>query len=529
MKTSTPQRLRLALLGLACACATGLALSAHSQTITGTNQIAFTDFDTTIPPWSFGYFYSWNVPDAPPEPGTYVYNYAYTDPLPENATVVYRYEFDDAPYEGPVTTNAAGFGTGFGAPLNWNNDSSAFNSVELKDYLISWDARVEGLKPGQTTANCEFQIKLGTGTPALQKNIGYNPGSNWMHFSYTLDDGGYANNTTYVTFTNGLATGITQVEFAQNQHMPSDQFGFDTNNVVYLDNIKLQVLQYSGPPPPPPPVVPLSIVDWNMDDKGLWYGGAAGTNGGWSANNVKATYLLDQPSAGTGVGGSNALLFWMMNEIYATNSPLPAWAGGNGYFGGPANVANVSSPKLSDYQLSMDARVEGLDPASTVANFDFQVRFNTPTETLVRCDTSFSDIGSNWTHVTIKLNKAAVGEGSAASFATNYSQVSEIPVQVQLNNVVNQALWGYDTDNKVFLDNIKLDLLAVGLMPLSITAVGNNVVVTWPAPATGTTQLLSASTVNASYTEVLGATSPYTSPIAGVPKYFRTQWIPPAQ
>ena len=62
-----------------------------------------------------------------------------------------------------LATNAANsaFGTGFGMPLNWGFDSSVFNSLNLADYLLSFDARVAGLKPGQTTANCEMQFRLG--------------------------------------------------------------------------------------------------------------------------------------------------------------------------------------------------------------------------------------------------------------------------------------------------------------------------------------------------------------------------------
>ncbi len=526
MKAKSIQRLRVALLGLACACAAGFTVPAHAQ-ITGTNQIAFTDFDTSAPGWSFGYYYSWNVPDVPPEPGTYEYTTGYTDPLldPTNGPLVYRFAFTNTPYEGPVTTNAAGYGVGFGMPLNWTFDPAAFTSLELADYIISWDARVEGLKPGQTTANCEMQLKLKTGTPALQKNIGYNPGSNWTHFVYTLADGGFADGTTFTSFTNGIVTGITVVECAQNQHMPSDQFGFDEDNVVYLDNIKLEVLTYAGPPPPKVPLG--SILDWNFDDKPVWEAWSAGTIGGWSANGVKATYLIDPTNAVTGLGGSNAFMFWMINEIYATNSPLPNWAGGNGGLVGPGDYSYVTSGDLSDYLLSMDARAEGMAPDTTAVSFDFQTRFNTSTGTLARIDTTFTGVSSNWSRVSLLLNKGSIGEGSKTDFAANYLAVTEMPVQVQLNNVVQSSLWQFDGDNKIFLDNLKLERLVVGCPPLNVQKIGNNVVVTWAQPATGSAKLQSSTAVNGTYADVIGATSPYPTPISGAPKYFRTQWIAP--
>jgi hypothetical protein len=59
---------------------------------------------------------------------------------------------------------------------------------------------------------------------------------------------------------------------------------------------------------------------------------------------------------------------------------------------------------------------------------------------------------------------------------------------------------------------------ALSPVTLSITKVGNNVVLTWP---TGTLQ--HAGTVTGTYTNVLGATSPYTNAVSGTQGYFRVK------
>jgi hypothetical protein len=55
-------------------------------------------------------------------------------------------------------------------------------------------------------------------------------------------------------------------------------------------------------------------------------------------------------------------------------------------------------------------------------------------------------------------------------------------------------------------------------IPLAISLNGNDVTLTWANPAF---KLYSASAVNGTYTEVVGATSPYSTPISGNERYFR--------
>lgn len=539
MKTKLPQRLSATLLGLACACAAGFNTTVQAQRVpTGTNEIAFADFDLAIPGWDYGYFYSdGNIG------GGYTPNRFFADP-PDYTNYVFSYTFD--------TTVFAGFtswwGTGFGMPLPWINDPLAFNSLDLADYILSFDARVEGLDPGQATGNCDMEFRLGTpGSPAwaLVKQIRYNPGSNWTHFVFNLEQGNYISadgqpQTSYTTFTNGIAIGITDVRFNQNQPNPT-QFGPDADNAIYMDNIKLEVLQYAGPPPPPLPKVALPVFDYNWDDKLVWYAWNAFPGGtGWSQNANTASYWAINDAPDIGVGGSKAFAMAMDNSLIATDPPgVPQWAGGNVGAGGPADYTLVTSPDLKDYRLNIAARVDGLAEGQEETPVTVQLIINAPDDTLqppdedtnrdmlIRLNVDISGVRSNWQTFTPLLKDAAVNAGSVANFQTHFSKTDEIAFQFQIQNPHQLAVWGSDADNQIVIDDFKLERLVTATQPLTVEALGDKVVVSWDAPPTGTVKLLTGSTLQSINTEIVGATSPYTNAITGDMKFFRTQWVPP--
>src|SRR5690606_9166503 len=67
-----------------------------------------------------------------------------------------QYLFDLSWLEG-----RAGYGTGFGGPLfRPDPDPALFTSSNRVDYVFSFDARVEGLAEGVTSANLEMQVQL---------------------------------------------------------------------------------------------------------------------------------------------------------------------------------------------------------------------------------------------------------------------------------------------------------------------------------------------------------------------------------
>jgi hypothetical protein len=551
MKTRQTQRFSAALLGAVCACAAGLGTPAFAQrTPIGTNLISLSDFDNASPSGFYGYFYQ-NSGD--PQAGTYTTDRAFLDPIipMENGPYVFRYTFDNTPAEALEASNPGNYsyGTGFGAWQNlpWSYDRAVFNSTDLGDYILSWDARVEGLLPDQTNANCQMEFRLYSGNLILQKNIPYQPGSNWAHFVFHLDEGGYAEGTSYETFTNGISLnnpngGVTSLGMNQNQHRPHPQFGFDTDNAIFLDNLKLEVIQYEGPPPPPPPKVAYAIFDYNFDDKDVWWAWPSlpTTTAGWSQNANRGTYWAVRPAVGAGVDGTQGFAIAMDNTTLFNDPPgIPQWAGGNVASGGPCNYAYLNSPDLKDYQFNFQARAEGLAEGRENTPVVVQIYFNAPDDTLqppdansdrdmlLRLNVGVQGVTRDWQTYVISLKEGAVNAGTLANFQAHYSKVEEIQFQLQIQNPHQSAVWGIDADNLIFIDNFKLERLVTGTPPLHIEKVGANVVVTWGDPSTGSVKLYSGNSLDAINDEVVNATSPYTRAATGSPRFFRTQWVPP--
>lgn len=539
MKTRLPQKLSAALLSLACACAVGLNTTVHAQHVpNGTNEIAFADFDLAIPSSDYGYFYSDGSIG-----GTYTTDRFFSDP-PGLTNNVFRYTFDSTVFAG----FASWWGTGFGMPLPWGSDPLVFNSMDLADYILSFDARVEGLAADQTNANCQMELRLNSSaaspTRILQKNIPYQPGSNWTHFVFTLEAGSFAENTSYTTFTNGIVLGISGIEFNQNQDAPT-RFGPDADNAIYMDNIKLEVLQYAGPPPPPPPKVALPIFDYNFDDKALWFAWTAFPGGqGWSANANRASYWVVNPAVGAGVGGSQAYAMAMDNSTILTDPPgRPQWAGGNTGAGGPCDYSLLGSPDLKDYQIKFAARVEGLADFQETTPVTVQLHFRAPDDTLQPADADtdtdvllthnidVSGVSSNWQTFTVSLKDGAVNAGSLANFQTHRGNISVIDFQIQIQNPHQDTVWGTDANNQIIIDDFKLERLVVGCPPLSVTPSGSNVILTWaPLSALGYAKVQRAANITGPYDDVTGATnSPVTLPATNATGFFRTKWVPPTQ
>lgn len=537
MKAKLIQRPKAALLALACACAAGFTIPVHAQII-GTNQIAFNDFDAGGHSWSYGFAYQWGFPGTPPNGADYYQvDQDYTDPLldPTNGPVVCRFAFSNTLWS--VVIPGGGNGWGEGLNMNWTGIPTDFTSPLLTDYIVSFDARVEGLLPGETIADGRLEFRLqapgGPNGYALYKLIPFSPGSNWAHFVFTLDEGGFDQGTSAASFAEGVTNGITSVLAQYVMNEPDKKMGFDDNNVLLVDNIKLQVIQYAGPVVVPPKYG-VAILDWNFDDKPLWYG-----NGGyaWSQNAYQPSSVYNIAEPTTGVGGSNAWTILMNNTNLAPPN-TPQWAGTGMGGGGPGNYTPFNTSDRASYRITFDARVEGMAPdKTTIYGIEHAVHLRTPDDTLLPADGDTNpdelvrlnfafNVQSNWTTYTFTLNQGAVGGGSLANFTDHFSQISEVAVEWGIPNA-NSTDWEFDENNKVIFDNYKLERVYVATPPLSVEKVGSNVVVSWAQPNTGTAKLQSSATVNGTYTDVAGAISPYSTPISGGPKYFRTKWVAP--
>jgi hypothetical protein len=532
------------LAGLSLACVVGWNTTATADE---TNVVYYTDFEYNEelgnpgrPAWNpYSYNYngvsSWQSADA---------NFL---ELPDQTNTLLNFTFDNTSVQGEA--GATGYGEGFGGAVKFLTDVSAMASTNRSDYIFEFDARVEGLLPGVNAASGEFQVRFNTPDDTvqppdsntgrdtiLQVNYGFQPGSNWTHYVFTLDQGGIGAGSDK-SFALYLSS-IDEPGFGVNFHTPDVQFGFDADNVVMVDNFKLSVVVKSNAPPVPKYEV--TIIDWNFDDKGLWYSWGSGT-GGWAANDLRATWSVSHNEAGVGVDGSAAYKMGMDNTVFADNPP--GWAGGNTGGGGPGTYTYFDSPDLADYVVSFDAKVEGLAPETLVTSGALlQLSVNAPDDTLlpadsntgndqlVRLDIGIPDLETNWQHFAFALSKASLSGGTQKqTFATNYSKVNEVSFQMQILNAQSQGDWGYDADNVVLMDNFKIQRVYVGLSPVGITKTEAGLTVTWSNPTTGTVKLLSAPSVTGQWTEVPNATSPYLVQTEGGARYFRTLWVPPPQ
>ncbi len=547
MKTTTSQWIICAI--FACSLA-GSPLKTLAQETPVTNLVSLTtfdyDFDTGVGHnlrWNYGYKYDWGG-EAPAH--SYFFNTAFYDPDDWGFTnAMGQFYFDNAGYaDFMIAYPGGGYGFGFGGGLNWTNDASIFTATNREDYIISFRARAEGLKAGVTTANGEFQVQFAAPDNTIQPpdantdddmlmqvNLNFSVSSNWQTFVFTLDQGGIADGKTEADFI-AYRFQDCNPRFNVNFHQPEGGWDFDADNTFYLDDIRLEVVQ-KAPPPPPPPTVPVVMLEWNMDDKPGWgyYGGY-----NWSQNANLPIFTYNEADAGAGVGGSNGWSLRMDNSSLAAEPPQ--WAGGGTGGSGPVDYSLFSSGDLGDYLISFDARVEGLDPATLSTSLTLQVFLRAPDDTLEPADADTDNdllvrldfavpAGTNWQTTSYTLRQGNAGVGSKANFTEHASQIHDMNMQFQIENANSLTTWGYDADNALIVDNIKLERLLVGCPPLSVAASGENIVVTWANPATGTVQLQSATNVNGPFSEVAGATSPYSTPIAGAPKYFRTVWVPP--
>jgi hypothetical protein len=239
------------------------------------------------------------------------------------------------------------------------------------------------------------------------------------------------------------------------------------------------------------------------------------------------------------IGLTNAMGQFLFDDTVFAGFLAAHPGGGFGYgFGGGANFDNDTTKFIStnreDYIVSFDCRVEGLQAGLSSANGEFQIRFEVPDDiiqppdsngdpdTVLQVNIGFS-AGSNWTHYVYTLNQGSIAGGSEEDFALYQSLINNINFAMNWNN---PGPFAYDRDNAIFMDNIRLDVIkrvpTNPPPPLTIERSGGSVVISWSGPA----KLQSATNVAGLYTDVTGATSPYSPPATGAARFFRTQWIP---
>jgi hypothetical protein len=514
-----------AAVGFALAAAAGFTTKVSADT---TNLLANTTFDADGPAgWAYGYFYGDN--------GLGVYepvDRAYYEPQDTDQTnAVCRFAFDLS-----ALTGNNNFGVGFGGPqFQPNADPALFVSTNREDYIFSFDARVEGLRPDRTTGNATMQVQFmnDAQTPhnILQVNLPFTPGANWTRFTFHLDEGSLGSDTSDKTFTQGR-DGITSLQFNVDLYGPSDAFGFDADNAVLLDNLTLNVVARDASTNTAPTSVASTIVDWNFDNKPINYS----YQYAWTEHGSQPTMSADISAPGEGVDGSNAWVLHMDNSALAGD--VPAWAGGGTGGEGPTDFSGFQSPDLNSYRLSFDARALGLAPDQTQATAALQMFLRGPDDTIQPSDTDtnldlivqlnfpLTGLNPDWQNFTYTLNQGAIAGGSKTNFTAWFNKISQLQTQWQIESAASEATWGFDSNNALAIDNFKLERIATGCPPLTINKQGAQLVMTWSAPSSGTAKLQSGTSVNGPFTDVSGAASPYTVPSSGALKFYRTVWVP---
>jgi hypothetical protein len=526
----------------ACCIIAGVAVATSSicnaQAQATTNLLAHTTFDAERPQiWGYGYFYG--VDGS----GRYLLNRMYYDPDDiEQTNSMALYSFDLTELDG-----STGYGTGFGGPMfRPDTDPTLFSSSNRIDYIVRWDARVDGLSEGVQSANLEMQVQLFSSefTPdkVLQVNLPFQAGANWATYVRTLQDGGLGDGTSEQVFAQAVGQ-ITGVQFNVNLHEPHQRFGFDgdnwwpdyRNNSVMLDNLKLEVIVRPADTNPPPPTYTAVIADWNLDDKPLTghYGGY-----NWSQlDHARPTFSYSPAAEGEGVDGSNAWALYMDNSYFALERPQ--WAGGGMGGNGATDLSHFTTGDLSKYRITFQAKARGM--VSSTATGVLQVFFDSPDDTLdppdantdadllVRLDFQVGGLTTEFQTYSMTLDRGASGgSGSKDNFAQHFSAITAMRTQWQIENATAENVWGFDDDNAFIIDNVLVERIYVGTpptAPMEINVSGGAVSINWGG-ANGQV-LQSATSITGPWTNVDAAANPYiVQPAPGETRFFRTVSAP---
>jgi hypothetical protein len=523
---------------VALACTAGLA-TASAQT---TNLISNTTFELTVTdaegnvvtpggearyPWAYTY-----AGGGMEDPGGFrEANVVFGIPEDNPTNILTKFSFETTAYT-PVPAGAW-YGFGFGAGMNWNSFDPAVLSTNREDYVISFDARAEGLLPGVATANGEMQVQMdapddtiqpadsnGDADRLIQANVNFAVGTNWTHYRIPLDPAGIGGGSDKNLKLYGLL--MNSMNYNVNFNAPGDAFGFDADNAVYLDNVRLEVVRKAVTNAPPSYGV--TIANWNFDDKPTDYN----YEYGWTEKGSQPTMTGNRAAEGYGVGGSNAWILQMDNSALANDNP--AWAGGGTGGGGPVDFTQFNTSDLASYKFSVDARVEGLNPEKFDTTGVLQIFLDTPDDTLqpadentdndgiLRLDFQLAGLETNWQTMTFTLAKGNVGSGSKDNFIAHYNKINGFRTQWQVENAASVADWNYDADNALVIDNFKLERIYTGAPAAAISLANGEVTITW----SGQARLQSASSLEGPYTDVAGATSPYKASPTGNARFFRT-------
>jgi|SRR5665213_74004 len=434
-----------------------------------------------------------------------------------------------------------GNGTQFGAPMTAITPTAVMDS-----FILSADLQVAGLLPGLTNADVTIsKVQFFDGNTNIlfdfTGDAGY-VGSNFVHIAVSLSSLSYggANGgdaTLPVTdFTNAAIVGSIAsftIEFTA-QGLPvgtiggdpliSPPFGFTNTGALTVDNIELIQTGNTVPTPMQEQVIWQADFDStfpSIDGYGLHYRDGTDNASGILTTNV-----------GEGIGGSDSLEYTVDLSSWSSSPPASYSGIGTGATESPLPFVLTSANKAS-YRVYVSAKAGGiLSGASTNIPAVMDLLFFANAGVVFDLNPSLT-LTTNWQSFVFDNMAIGVNNGGSQALFNEYvSQVNQMQVQIVAQGSPNVAtIFGYDSDNTIDIDNIKVVQLVPGLPPVSVTGTNNQIHVYWTGPSTGgTAQLQSSTNVAGPYLNVAGAASgaasPYSVPEDSARQFFRTVWVP---
>jgi hypothetical protein len=438
-------------------------------------------------------------------------------------------------------------GTSFTAPITPVTPTSVMGSL-----VLSADIQVTGLLPALNNADVTVsKVQFTSNSVVLFDFTGDagNIGSNFVHIAIPLSSLSYGGanggdaTLPLSEFTNPAVIssidGFT-IEFAV-EGLPvgtiggnpliSPPYGFTDTGELVVDNI--QLIQTGNTVPTPVQEITLAQINFDNHPASATYGYSFSDVGG-----IPVTAVTNN----IGVGGSVGLEVTADASSWATTPPqsFSGWG-----VGAQSLIPPITSSNASSYRLYISVMAGRFLPGVTSGPGAVSLQFLAPDGTLSASNGQPDVVFELEPNITLSSNYQAFvfdggsmppvnyNGGSQALFNQYVSKVYAVNVQAQANGDVGATptIWGYDTNNTVAIDNIKLVQLVTGMAPLSVTRTNGQLKVYWTDPATGGFAKLQSST-NASgpYLDVTGASSGVASPYvvpAGLPRqFFRTVWVP---
>ena len=450
-----------------------------------------------------------------------------------------------------------GNGTQFGSPMTAITPTAVLGSL-----ILSADLQVTGLLPSLTNADVSItKVQFfDSGNNIIfdfSGDAGY-VGTNFVHIAVPLSSLNYGGingpnqgpDATHpaTDFTNAAVVGSIAsftIEFAVNglpvgviggtgANLISPPFGFTSTGVLTVDNIELIQTGNTVPTPVQEQVIWRADFDSTFPNTAVYgFHYRDGTDG---ASGVVST------NVGGGIGGSNSLEYTVDLSSWSSTPPVSYSGFGVGATESPLPFVLTSSNKAS-YRVYVAAKAGGiLASASTNIPAVLDLLFTVPAGAESPSNSSLAvvldlnpslTVTTNWQSYVFDNMAIGVNNGGSQALFNQYvSKVNQMQVQVVAQGSPNVAtIFGYDNNNTVDIDNIKVVQLVPGLPPVSVAGTAGQVKIYWTDPSTGGfAQLQSSTNVGGPYLNVSGETSgadsPYTVPSGSAQQFFKTVWVP---